>query len=122
MTTYRRVIPRDLFNEAKHLKCLARLCLLIHDGRAGRLQFHHDAEVYPGFSLESRWSDGGVYCENLKFTIDEREVKLYGWLNARSPYPLLFQHEGEELDVFHDDGSLTAEFRELILGETDGPK
>lgn len=121
MTTYRRVLPRDLFNESKLLKCLGQLCLLIHDGQAGRLRIEHDDEVYMGFSLESRWSDGGLYCENVKFKIDDDEVEVYGCLNSREPYPLLFVHEGEEHDVFHDDGTLTDEFRELVLGETNGP-
>lgn len=31
---YQRVIPRDLFNEAKLLKCLGRLSLFIHDGKS----------------------------------------------------------------------------------------
>ena len=30
-TNYYRVIPRDLFNEAKLLKCMGHLCLKIHD-------------------------------------------------------------------------------------------
>ena len=119
MTTYQRVIPRDIFNEAKLLKCLGMLCLHVHDGKAGRLKFHHDDEVYKGFSIESRWSDGGLYCENLKFTIDDREVKVYGVLNSRENYPLLFEHDDAEYEVFNEDSFLSDDFRELILGETD---
>jgi hypothetical protein len=29
---YNRVIPRDLFNESKLLKCFGQLALLMHDG------------------------------------------------------------------------------------------
>ena len=54
--TYRRVLPRDLFNEAKLLKCLGQLALIIHDGQdsAGQtvqgLLFMHVDEMDLGFT------------------------------------------------------------------------
>ncbi len=43
---YTRVIPRDLFNEAKLLKCIGRLVLLIHDGDHNNISFEHDGEPF----------------------------------------------------------------------------
>ena len=39
-TQYERVIPRDLFNEAKLLKCVGLLVLKIHDGENPANVYH----------------------------------------------------------------------------------
>lgn len=123
MTNYARVIPRDLFNESKLLKCLGQLCLLIHDNGAGRLKFYHDDIKRKRFQIGVRQSDGGHYCKNLHFTIDGKRVEVYGIMNSREPYPLLFTaDDGDEYEVFHSDGSLSDDFRQLVLGEVDGSR
>lgn len=43
-SSYRRVLPRDLFNEAKLLKCLGQLSLMIHDGKC-ELRVEHSDEL-----------------------------------------------------------------------------
>lgn len=113
---YERVIPRDLFNEAKLLKCLGQLCLLIHDEKAGPfISFEHDTAIAEGFHIDQDPNDGGLFCANLKFFFNQWELTLKTNLNARDPYPLLATVlDSEEFHVFNDDGSLSDEFKEMI--------
>ena len=108
--TYQRVIPRDLFNEAKLLKCLGKVCLLIHDGLAGKLKFHHQGER---FNIEQDKS-GDLYCFNLIFLLELEPVLFTTNYNSREPWPLTAYYFGELYDVFTDDGEFTSEFKELI--------
>ena len=61
---YKRVLPRDLFNEAKLLKCLGRLCLLIEDDMC-KLEYDHDDEFAEGFVIGQLQECGGIYPLNL---------------------------------------------------------
>ena len=118
--SYERVIPRDLFNESKLLKCLGRLCLLIHDERCN-LRFDHNTDDYPGFRIEQHDYDGSFYCDNLRF-YDHfgHRLRLSSCLNSKEPYPLLCTTEDdEEIEVFHDDGELTDEFTQIVGGYPD---
>lgn len=112
---YSRVIPRDLFNEAKLLKCLGQLCLHIHNEQAGLLRFNHDTAEYPGFVIDQRECDGSFYCGNVRFYLPHGQVLMASSLNSKSPYPLVATYlETEEVRVFRDDGAFTEEFIELI--------
>jgi hypothetical protein len=114
--SYKRVIPRDLFNEAKLLKCLGQLQLLIHDGVGIRwpLRFRH---IKPdiGFIVEQQTSDGGIYCLNLPLFVGKQQIHVYSRCNSKDPYPLCFDKgsyvEGE---VLTDEGKLTQEFTEWL--------
>lgn len=115
--TYTRVIPRDLFNESKLLKCLGQLALIAHDGHDGkrsaaslRVIFDDDG----GFIIDQRADDGGLYVTNLVVTIKGKAVEVYSAYNSKAAYPLLFAWRDEEGEVFNDDGTLSNEFYELI--------
>ena len=116
--TYQRVIPRDLFNEAKLLKCLGQLSLLVHDGKCDLHVKHdeHSSMVYGNsFEIDQHPEDGSVYCTNLQFYAAGRCLDLRSSLNSREPYPLLLCDEDEdEVEVFDDDGSLTEDFLQTI--------
>ena len=124
---YQRVFPRDLFNEAKFLKGLGRLTMLIEDELCP-LTYDYDRRhaVFPpddtmyevGLLVDQRPSDGGLECKNLKFFDDGKLVKIYSMLNCRSPYNLVAESpEVGEIEVFNDDGSLTDEFKiEIGMG------
>jgi hypothetical protein len=107
--TYTRVIPRDLFNEAKLLKCLGQLALLIRDGKAPEF-LTVDEPDGDGFVIEQNPGDGALYCANLTFRANGRQLPLYAAYNSKDPYPLLCDIDGEETAVFYDDGTLTTEF------------
>jgi hypothetical protein len=124
--SYDRVIPRDLFNEAKLLKCLGQLSLLIHDGLSidptWALVLTHNAEHSPGFRIVQDSSDGSIYCSNLVLTARGQVIRLYSPLNSKRPYPLQFfghRRDGSAYptvdgDVFDDDGTLSSEFRSFL--------
>lgn len=116
--TYQRVIPRDVFNEAKLLKCLGQLCLLIEDRKCDLVVEHFNS--FTGFRIIRDDSDGGLMCTNLQFyrkvgnQLKPQEV--YSAMNARDPYPLLTVSAatGEEIEVLNDDGTLTEDFKRAI--------
>lgn len=112
--SYNRTIPRDLFNEAKLLKCLGQLSLLIHDEMARPLSIDHDETEFPGFLIEQRDSDGALYCSNLQVFCKGRLIGLWSPYNRKDAYPLTFSLDDEEGDVFTDEGELSEEFRGLI--------
>lgn len=127
---YARVLPRDLFNEAKLLKCLGQLSLLIHDGLgidpAWALKLIHqdpvDSEEYTGFIIEQNNDDGSIYCANLVLLSRGQVIRLYSPLNSKLPYPLQFfghRRDGGEYPtvddaVFNDNGTLSSEFRSFL--------
>jgi len=108
---YQRVIPRDLFNESKLLKCMGQLALLIHDGEIN-LKIEHNGQP---FEIRQRQEDGGLYIENLKITTHQQELTLYTSYNSKENYPLLHMTpDNQEIQVFNNDGTLTNEFKETI--------
>jgi hypothetical protein len=111
---YKRVIPRDLFNEAKLLKCLGQLSLLIHDGKApAGLTVTHNGDE---FRVSQNSSDGSLMVTSeLDFYAGGYRLILSTPLNSRRPYPLTCLHPAaDEVEVFQDDGSLTDEFVEFV--------
>lgn len=113
--SYQRVIPRDLFNESKLLKCLGQLSLLIHDGQTSRwqLRFEHDGDQ---FAIELDGMNGGLVCTNVMLYLGSHEIGLYSRYNSKAPFPLCFYDEsdGTDGDVFNDDGSLSQEFTDYL--------
>lgn len=116
MHTYRRVIPRDLFNEGNLLKCYGQIYLNLE-----RMRADCDAELVEDGSLEdgqpfhvTQDLDGNLTVLNVYLRVRGVRMPLRRPLNARSPYPLhmLYQNaEGDEdeIAVFEDDGKFTAE-------------
>lgn len=110
--SYERVIPRDLFNEANLLKCLGKVCLLIHDNVL-ELAFDHDGGAFE----IAQGEDGETYVSNIAFhTAGGDQVHLYRPLNARAPWPLLADLDDEHclIPVFTDDGEISDDFREAL--------
>lgn len=113
---YQRVLPRDLFNEAKLLKCLGKLCMLIEDGLC-QLSFDYDTSEDDGFRVHQLRECGGIYSANLRFyTPAGDEVEMNSPLNSRQSWPLLFYYNGEEHPVFDEDGALSDEFNKCEEG------
>jgi hypothetical protein len=111
--TYQRVIPRDLFNEASLLKCYGQLYL--------QLEFHN----FPGvelvhirnaFDVRQDQRSGAIYIDNIR--LSARGV-LYGFWrprNSRAPYPLYLNAGDDDIAVFNDDGTFTAEMLDFLRG------
>lgn len=111
--SYCRVIPRDLFNESKLLKCLGQFALLVHEGRGIRwsIGIEHDDSDNQGFTIEQNLNDGSLFCSNMTFSVNGRLFNLFSRYNSKAAYPLMFGGDSEpEGDVFDDDGSFSDEF------------
>ena len=112
MQDYTRVIPRDLFNEAGLLKSLGRLAIALgetdgHDARFAQ-------EQLDGFDISQDPSDGSIEVANLDLVIRGERWALRRSLNSRASYGLWAVLGDEEVDVLEEDGSLTADFLDLI--------
>lgn len=113
-TTYQRVIPRDLFNEAKLLKCLGQLQLIIHDGVDCRrqscpqaLRLEHDGDP---FDISQQEHDGALYCTTIRAYAGRNQFQVSTHYNSKEPYPMQFDSLDDSGPVFNDDGSLSADF------------
>lgn len=102
--SYRRVIPRDLFNEAKLLKCLGKITLLIHDKMIQGLNAYHENQR-EGFKIFQNPSDGSIQVVNLNF-FDNNGTPVFFLtpLNDRGPWPLVMEYKGETYFPFNDNG------------------
>lgn len=114
--TYKREIPRDLFNEANLLKCLGQLALIAHDtNRAGFRLTHREG----GFIICQDPADGAIYCPTVHIFIGQEPFIHRRPLNSREPWPLYVEPLamsglGDETEVFDDEGNLSPDFRKLI--------
>lgn len=111
--TYKRVIPRDLFNEASLLKCLGRLYILT-DGRDTIELTHRGGR----FDIEQSEDDGSISCPGVMIVIGGRLFTHRRPLNSREPWPLYvrpaYDDESDDIAVFDDNGDLTPEFKGLL--------
>lgn len=119
MSDYKRVIPRDLFNEAKLLKCLGQLCLAIEDSVHDKKvkYFHMDSVEGNGFHIRQDQSDGSFFCSNLVFEVEGyEEVHFFLQQNKDDPYPFFVStiEDEETYRVFDDKGNLTPELAKMF--------
>lgn len=105
---YTRVIPRDLFNEAKLLKCIGQLVLLILHGKAlNGMTFDHDGDPF-----DIQLMDDGYLCvTNLFFLVGDEGLQFKSLYNSKSAYPLYCERDYCEYLVFDEWGTYTDEFR-----------
>lgn len=120
--TYRREIPRDLFNEANLLKCLGKLSLISLDrGEAAGLRL----TLRPGgFDVRQDEADGSIYAENIAILIGGRMFDHRRPLNSREPWPLYVRRAfdrpddpdwlDEDFPAFTDEGDLSPDMLRLI--------
>lgn len=115
MSSYLRVLPRDLFNESSLLKCIGRLWILT-ENLDHSAKFHD--EDMPAFEIEQSQDDGSIFVGNLTFSISGAIHRLYRPLNSRQAWPLYAQNmdddNAESIPVFREDGELSDEMREAI--------
>lgn len=111
-TTYKRVCPRDLFNESKLLKCVGRLCLKILDGMTPVPMKYNDENTH-GFKVEQDGT-GNLFIANLPISIKGKRYKFHTTYNCKSNYPLFVETEDYcEYLVFDETGEFTEEFIEF---------
>lgn len=119
-TQYCRVIPRDLFNEAKLLKCIGRPCLLIHDGmNLGCMSFEHDGESFEIWLMEK---ESYLIVDNIQFMCGDTLVAFVTEYNSKSEYPLYAYHDYCEYLVFDSAGNYTEDFKDFCNSLTETVK
>lgn len=101
---YFRVIPRDLFNEAKLLKGLGKISLMIHDNSLPYVTVNHEDES-AGFRIAQSENDGSIYVTNLHF-FDNNGTPIYFFhpLNCKENWSLQMEYKGETYWVFDERG------------------
>lgn len=115
--TYQCVIPRDLFNESKLLKCLGRLYI------GSEVTSHTEIAmelVGERFSIEQDPSDGSICVSNLMVTVNGVPVRLSTPLNSQGEYPLYANVIGTNecgIPVFATSHRLTPEFCKIGKGK-----
>jgi hypothetical protein len=115
---YIRVLPRDLFNEAKLLKCLGQLSLKAHDGELPGVEVTYDGDP-EGFPIEQDRDSGDIYCPSVRVLVRGVELSVSSQLNSRKAYPLVFTNEdGDMCHVFNNDGGISDEFRIFLTKES----
>lgn len=116
-TNYQRVLPRDLFNEAKLIKCMGQLSLMIHDDELPALKLRHRVTVQePGFTIGLHIA-GYLVVTNVQVTKNGKTLWLGTTYNSKRSYPLIAYIDDEEIFVFEDDGTLTEEFAAFCESE-----
>lgn len=113
---YVRILPRDLFNESKLLKCYAQLALHIHDGKADpALRLEHRDRRNRGFIIDMDGPRNLLYCRNLSLRVRKAEIRVGTPINSREPYPMEFVEPDENFGpVFIDNGDLSPEFLQYV--------
>jgi hypothetical protein len=113
--SYLRVIPRDLFNEANLLKCLAHLWLILE---RDHYQAEFGVESVDEFMIEQDPNDGSISVVNVPFSVRGKPARLSRPLNSRQPWPLYLEmiddQDFDPIQVFDINGRLSGDFRNLI--------
>lgn len=108
---YIRVIPRDLFNESKLLKCMGRLCVLIHDNDTPfEMNVEHNDEPF-NIALTD---DGSLTITNINISINDIYFNFYTTYNSKDNYPLFCGYENDEVLVFDESGKFTNDFIDFV--------
>lgn len=104
---YSRVLPRDLFNEAKLLKSLGRLCLLILD-RLTPCKMEYSEPEQP-FKI-GLCDDGFLTVTNVQIIMEGQTFIFRTNYNSKRNYPLYLTHEYCDYLVFDEQGEFDEEF------------
>lgn len=105
--SYSRVIPRDLFNEAKLLKCIGLVSLKILDNMTPVPMLIEDTGEPFEIGL---MDDGYLVIWNYQIYIKDRVCTFKTQYNSKSNYPLFCQYEDCEYLVFDEKGNWEPEF------------
>ncbi|MBK3780031.1 hypothetical protein G3A43_07160 [Paraburkholderia aspalathi] len=113
--SYKREIPRDLFNEAGLLKGCGRICINLETAGVPDVVMEHDGAA---FDVQQDFGSGDIYVANVKLKVRGKGYRLYRRLNSRGAWPLyLIDENNEEIDVFADDGSFSPEMTAFLRGD-----
>lgn len=109
---YRREIPRDLFNEAKLLKCVGRLILLIHNNdipEGFEMSFKHNGKPFKIGLMR----DGSLTVDNVQISVNGIPCVFKTTYNSKSNFPFYLEYELTDYPVFTDKGEFDEEYIEI---------
>jgi hypothetical protein len=110
--SYQRVIPRDLFNEANLLKCYGQVYLQLEKLGMEHCLIHGPKRTF----MVEQSIDGELHINNVRLIVGGHWYHMWRPLNSREPYPLYITPEdGDDIEVFNDDGTFTEEMKSLLL-------
>lgn len=100
---YKRVIPRDLFNEAKLLKCMGILALWELDKVIPELKITCESETTE-FQI-ALMDEGSLTLVNYHITIYNQFHTFKTTYNSKEPFPLYVEGKhGKEIEVMQLSG------------------
>lgn len=110
---YHRVIPRDLFNEAKLLKCIGRLSLLILDNMVPcKIEIDENGQPFNICLLD----EGSLTISNYRITVKGIELIFKTTYNSKANFPLYCECDEVDYLVFDEEGNFSEEFNQFING------
>tara|TARA_Y100000815_G_C13240271_1_gene461554 strand:+ start:296 stop:643 length:348 start_codon:yes stop_codon:yes gene_type:complete len=114
--SYKRTIPRDLFNEGNLLKCYGQIYLQLE--KLGMEDCLDHRDVDDAFQIEQDVASGDLHIANVQLLVRGDNIALFRPINARGPFPLYaYVQDDEEISVFKDDGSFSEEMLEFLERE-----
>ena len=124
MSSFMRVIPRDLFNEAALLKCLGKIALMAHNGIVEKLKMVYEpydngnGEECEGFLILQDDGSGDLYCNNVAaINADGDNCLVFRKYNDKSQWSvLIYPSDTDSILVMDDEGNPTKEFIEWARG------
>lgn len=109
---YERVVPRDFFNEAKLLKCMGRLALLVLDRTVPNglnIEIEESGEPF-----EIDLTDGSeLFVANYPVTVNGYEAFFFTAYNSKAAYPFYCRINDIDYEVFTDSGDWHPDFIQL---------
>jgi hypothetical protein len=112
--SYRREIPRDLFNEANLLKCYGQIYIQLEHGNYPNVELVHNGGA---FAITQDQSDGSLCIANVRLIVQGRAYNPRRPLNSRQSWPLyLWGPDDVEIEVFTDTGVFTEEMMVFLRG------
>ena len=114
--SYKRVIPRDLFNEGNFLNCIGKIEIerAHHDLDIELIYINSGVYTDRGFVIEQNSADGSLYAKNIRLRIGMEKHTLRRPLNTREK-PSVYITYGDDIDleIFDEDGSFSQDFIEF---------
>lgn len=107
LTPYVKVVPRDLFNDAKLLKCLGVLSVKVLD-KDTPCEINIDAPE-DEFKI-GLYEDGTLAVTNMSIKVKGVERSFRITYNSKNNFPLFMEVDGEEILVFNEVGEWSDDF------------
>jgi len=109
---YKRVIPRDFFNNAKLLKCLGAFTLLVDEYAFTRKLISIEENDEP-FNI-ALTENGELFCANYTWYLKGEPLFLFTPYNSKAAYPLFCRIENSDYNVLNEHGKFDIEFLNYI--------